>query len=249
MRLGLALLLIFPAAVHAQSPAEQLCQAAGGTAGCIDFGRRDGYRPEPSRPTLDPQETAASRERRRRELQESLEKMEHPKPVRPLSADIPAVLREDVVKENRVLHADSNALALTMGAGYVIQALETGVLVRAFITAAPAIIITAAVLKAAHSAGWIFAKTRKPPHDAWDSNGAKAPGKPGEAEGFRDPKGGPAWGQAQNGKWGWVHENGDIWVPTGPNDPNRDAHGGPHWDIQRRRGGYGNTYPGGRTRE
>ena len=55
----------------------------------------------------------------------------------------------------------------------------------------------------------------KPPEDAKDPNGAKAPGKPGEAEGFKDPKDGEKWGKAPNGKYGWVDDKGRVWVPTG----------------------------------
>jgi|GEM_PF-1890225 len=85
----------------------------------------------------------------------------------------------------------------------------------------------------------------KPPHDAKDPDGAKAPGKPGKAEGFAGPKNGEQWGQAKNGEWGWVDDEGNVWVPTGKG--NR-AHGGPHWDVQKPNGGYENVYPGGRRR-
>lgn len=245
MRWAVIFLSFAPLSALAHNANDQLCQVSGGSAGCIDFGRRDGYRPAPSRPTIDPQESSESRERRRRELQESLEEMEHPKPERPLSADIPAVLREDVIKEDKVVHVQSSALLLAMGATYVIQAIEVGVLVEIFIAAAPTIIVTGLVLEAARSQGWIFAKTRKPPADAWDPNGAKAPGRPGPAEEFDDSKNGPTWGQAPNGRWGWVDNKGDIWVPTGHS---RGAHGGPQWDIQHKQGGYTNKWPGGRTR-
>ena len=91
----------------------------------------------------------------------------------------------------------------------------------------------------------------KPPEDAKDPNGAKAPGKPGKEEGFQDPKGGEKWGRAPNGKWGWVDNKGNVWVPTGQGSA---AHGrggglkGAHWDKQHPSGGYTNVYPGGRTR-
>lgn len=87
----------------------------------------------------------------------------------------------------------------------------------------------------------IFAK---PPKDAADPNGAKAPGKPGEAEGYCEPKGGPDWVKNPNGRgYGWRDANGNVWVPTGP-----DGHGGPHWDVQTPGGGYVNIYPGGARR-
>ncbi len=83
----------------------------------------------------------------------------------------------------------------------------------------------------------------KIPHDAADANGAKAPGKPGANEGFKDPKTGPQWGKARNGKYGWVDAKGNVWVPTGQS-PSL-AHGGPHWDVQLDGGGYQNVRPGG----
>ena len=74
----------------------------------------------------------------------------------------------------------------------------------------------------------------KPPQDAYDANGPKAPGKPGPDVGFEDPKGGENWVRNPNGRgYGWEDNGGRVWVPTGPNEGNRgDAHGGPHWDVQ-----------------
>jgi hypothetical protein len=79
----------------------------------------------------------------------------------------------------------------------------------------------------------------KPPHDATDPNGAKAPGKPGEAEGFVDPKAGPTWvANPYPGKGGsahgWLDAKGRVWCPTGQGGR---AHGGPHWDVQLPGGG------------
>ncbi|UEQ25529.1 polymorphic toxin type 37 domain-containing protein [Xanthomonas oryzae pv. oryzae] len=89
----------------------------------------------------------------------------------------------------------------------------------------------------------IFAK---PPKDAADPNGSKAPGMPGKAEGYCEPKGGPDWVRNPNGRGnGWRDANGDVWVPTGPGG---EAHGGPHWDVQTPGGGYVNVYPGGARR-
>lgn len=82
----------------------------------------------------------------------------------------------------------------------------------------------------------------KPPSDAKDPNGAKAPGKPGEKEGFKDPKGGERWVKMPNGKSGWLDAKGNVWVPTGQGGA---AHGGPHWDVQLNGGGYVNVRPGG----
>jgi RHS repeat-associated protein len=90
---------------------------------------------------------------------------------------------------------------------------------------------------------------KKPPSDAHDPNGAKAPGKPGPETGFKDPKSGEKWGKALNGQEGWLDDKGNVWVPTGQGGL---AHGrggglaGAHWDVQGRRGGsLGNRYPGG----
>ncbi|MGF6887097.1 hypothetical protein ABIA39_004231 [Nocardia sp. GAS34] len=86
----------------------------------------------------------------------------------------------------------------------------------------------------------------KPPANAYDPSGAKAPGRPGEAEGFNPPKGGDRWVPASNGRgMGWEDADGNVWVPTGPGAL---AHGGPHWDVQQKSGGYTNVYPGGATR-
>lgn len=86
----------------------------------------------------------------------------------------------------------------------------------------------------------------KPPRDAWDKNGAKAPGRPGAETGFQDPKGGPRWGRTDGGDWGWEDADGKIWVPSGSGS---DAHGGPHWDVQNKDGtGHRNVYPGGHER-
>ena len=88
----------------------------------------------------------------------------------------------------------------------------------------------------------IFAK---PPANAYDPAGPKAPGKPTEEDGFCEPKGGDNWVPNPNpGKGGnshgWLDANGDVWVPTGQG---RNAHGGPHWDVQTPGGGYRNVRP------
>jgi RHS repeat-associated protein len=97
---------------------------------------------------------------------------------------------------------------------------------------------------------WLESRS-KPPKDATDPNGAKAPGQPGEAEDFCPPKEGkPTWGRAPNGRGsGWIDADGNVWVPTGPaSGSTGDAHGGPHWDVQKPGGGYDNIYPGGKRR-
>lgn len=91
-----------------------------------------------------------------------------------------------------------------------------------------------------------FVETRRPPPDAHDPDGPKAPGKPGEAEGFKEPKGGEQWAKNPSGPgYGWKDRKGNVWVPTGKG---AKAHGGPHWDVQLPGGGHVNVYPGGRVR-
>lgn len=96
---------------------------------------------------------------------------------------------------------------------------------------------------------------KKAPANAHDPNGPKAPGKPGAAEGFEDPKGGENWVKNPNGKgYGWQDVNGDVWIPTGQagtagTGTTGSAHGGPHWDVQSSRGNKArNVYPGGKIR-
>jgi len=70
----------------------------------------------------------------------------------------------------------------------------------------------------------------KPPPNAWDSTGPKAPGHPGGVGDYADPKEGPNWAPNPNGLgWGWESKDGKVWVPTGQGGA---AHGGPHWDVQ-----------------
>jgi len=85
------------------------------------------------------------------------------------------------------------------------------------------------------------------PDNAYDPNGPKAPGKPGPAEGFIDPKAGENWvpnpfpgrGGASHG---WEDSKGRVWCPTGQGGR---AHGGPHWDVQDpKTGGNTNVPPG-----
>jgi RHS repeat-associated protein len=88
----------------------------------------------------------------------------------------------------------------------------------------------------------IFAK---PPENAYDPDGPKAPGKPGPETGFRDPKGGENWVPNPNpgrgaGSHGWQDSKGDVWVPSGQGGR---AHGGPHWDVQTPGGDYRNVKP------
>ena len=85
----------------------------------------------------------------------------------------------------------------------------------------------------------------KPPDNAYDPNGPKAPGQPGPENGYFPPKGGPNWvpnpnpGSGGSG-YGWEDKKGDVWCPTGPGGR---SHGGPHWDVQTPGGGYRNERP------
>jgi len=93
----------------------------------------------------------------------------------------------------------------------------------------------------------IWINYAKPPADAGDPTGAKAPGMPGPEEGFENPKGGgPEWVPNPNpGKGasshGWEDAKGRVWCPTGQGTR---AHGGPHWDVQLKNGKHVNVYPG-----
>jgi RHS repeat-associated protein len=95
--------------------------------------------------------------------------------------------------------------------------------------------------------GWnvIGPMLAKPPENAYDPNGPKAPGRPTEADGFKPPKGGDNWVPNPNpGKGGsssgWQDSKGDVWCPTGQGG---NAHGGPHWDVQTPGGDYRNVKP------
>jgi RHS repeat-associated protein len=95
----------------------------------------------------------------------------------------------------------------------------------------------------------------KPPENAYDPGGPKAPGKPGEAEGFKNPKRGENWVPNPNGRgYGWQADDGGVWCPTGQagtpgSGTSGPAHGGPHWDVQYPNGDGFNIYPGGRRRD
>jgi hypothetical protein len=96
------------------------------------------------------------------------------------------------------------------------------------------------------SAGSQNKQYAKPPENAYDPNGPKAPGKPGADEGFEDPKSGESWVQNPNAgaggaSHGWEDSKGRVWCPTGQGGR---AHGGPHWDVQLPNGGYINVRPG-----
>jgi hypothetical protein len=86
----------------------------------------------------------------------------------------------------------------------------------------------------------------KPPENAYDPNGPKAPGKPGDAEGFNDPRRGENWVSNPNpgrggSSHGWQDDRGRVWCPTGQGGR---AHGGPHWDVELPNGRHVNVPPG-----
>jgi RHS repeat-associated protein len=123
--------------------------------------------------------------------------------------------------------------ALTVEVGCVPGAV-VGAIIEGAIYVGAAVLISSSIMNS------------QPPKDATDPNGAKAPGKPGDAEGYCPAKGGPKWVPNPNGSGsGWEDANGNVWVPTGPGGA---AHGGPHWDVQTPGGSYVNVYPGGRKR-
>jgi len=85
----------------------------------------------------------------------------------------------------------------------------------------------------------------KPPENAYDPYGPKAPGRPTEADGYFPPKGGDNWVPNPNPKkggasHGWQDIKGDVWCPTGQGGR---AHSGPHWDVQTPGGDYRNVKP------
>jgi RHS repeat-associated protein len=85
----------------------------------------------------------------------------------------------------------------------------------------------------------------KPPENAYDPNGPKAPGKPTAGDGFKDPKNGENWVPNPNpgkggGSHGWQDAKGYVWVPTGQGGR---SHGGSRWDVQSPGGGYRNVRP------
>lgn len=74
----------------------------------------------------------------------------------------------------------------------------------------------------------------------------KSPGKPGANDGFVPPKRGDGRKvkHEDSGQYGWVDQDGKIWIPTGPK-----GHGGPHWDVEYPDGtSYDNVFPGGKVR-
>lgn len=97
------------------------------------------------------------------------------------------------------------------------------------------------------AAGWWLTgpMLAKPPENAYDPNGPKAPGRPTEGDGFLPPKGGANWVPNPNPKQGgsshgWEDIKDDIWCPTGQGGR---AHGGSHWDVQTPGGDYRNVKP------
>jgi hypothetical protein len=65
------------------------------------------------------------------------------------------------------------------------------------------------------------------------------PGKPTAEDGFKPQKNSDDKKTNKDGQWGWTDRKGNHWVPTNPGN----AHGGPHWDVQKPGGGYVNVFP------
>jgi len=94
------------------------------------------------------------------------------------------------VRNNPSNYVDPTGRVLGL-AVFIPALVESGIQAGIAITGAMAGVITGQVLS-----DLIF---NKPPKDAKDPEGAKAPGKPGEAEGFMDPVDGEEWVRASNG--------------------------------------------------
>lgn len=141
------------------------------------------------------------------------------------------------VRNNPLRYADPSGLNPIAGA---IEGAELGT-----VTCGPYCGIAGAIIGGvigATAGDYIY--NAKPPENAYDQNGPKAPGKPGETEGFRDPKGGENWVPNPNPRnggssHGWEDDKGRVWCPTGQGGR---SHGGPHWDVQKP-GGYDNVFP------
>jgi len=121
--------------------------------------------------------------------------------------------------------------------------IEGGGAAAAASTIADLAVVSLSVIVGKTAADYIY--NAKPPENAYDPNGPKAPGKPGAAEGFRDPKGGENWVPNPNPRsggssHGWEDDKGRVWCPTGQGGR---AHGCPHWDVQKPGGGYDNVFP------
>ncbi len=150
---------------------------------------------------------------------------------------------------NGYAYANQNPLTFTDPTGLFVPALGPLIVWGVPAAAAGAWAAMNPGAREALGGGWDALTTwAKPPENAYDPNGPKAPGKPGEAEGFKDPKGGENWVRNPNGRgYGWQGADGGVWCPTGPDSGSTgDAHGGPHWDVQYPGGRYDNIYPGGR---
>ena len=143
---------------------------------------------------------------------------------------------------NRFGYANQNALGYTDPYGLFVPLIIPGVCAAGGCEAIGGFLAAGAIW-------WANNNTYiKPPSNAYDPNGPKAPGKPTEEDGFKSPKGGDNWVPNPNpGKggssWGREDAKGDVWCSTGPAGPGSRAHGGPHWDVQTPGGGYRNERP------
>ena len=141
---------------------------------------------------------------------------------------------------NRFGYANQNALSYTDPTGQLAFAIP---FIPAIITGAD-LAIGAGLGILGYGLDRMYAK---PPENAYDPKGPKAPGKPTEADGFKSPKGGDSWvpnpnpGKGGSG-YGWEDSKGDVWCPTGSGGR---SHSGPHWDVQTpgANSGYRNVKP------
>lgn len=136
--LGLLLFLLAPVPARAGLPSDDLCRAANSSSGCIDFGRRDWGRHERTRPDpperrRSPEEIAADYE----ELRRNLANMPHPKEERPLSADVPALLFDDLHASIRLLEALDDRIAARLSLSMLDGAVEIGLHLTVFDGAYP----------------------------------------------------------------------------------------------------------------
>lgn len=161
--------------------------------------------------------------------------------------EAPPPAEEIVAPESQPASALAVAAPIALGAAAIDGPLPVGDAIGLIVLGGAAIFTLHQLTQAnAANPGVVYANNT-PPADAYDPDGAKAPGRPGEEEGFESPKGGDQWVQNPNGRgYGWKAADGKVWVPTGQGG---SAHGGSHWDVQDpRRGTHQNVYPGGTTR-
>lgn len=79
----------------------------------------------------------------------------------------------------------------------------------------------------------------------------KSPGQPTSEVGYEPPKNwdGELVRNPNGSGSGYPDKKGNVWVPTGENPSNPNAHGGPHWDVQDpQTGKHVDVFPDGKVR-